>query len=648
MKKKHPIQTVFIFNIFKLFICLGVTCMVFWGCGSSESDPLNTGVFIDGEIEGLEFQSGHRAGITDSSGKFYFAENETVTFTIGGLMIGEPAAAKELMSPIDLVDEPDAFVTHPTVTNICRLLLSLDVNGDPDDGIFISQAIRDIIRDLVENGLGIQFDVPMDDFGDQTGIQTLLDTLNTEGVFTDGIRTLVTSESAWTHFYATLADYNATPTVMINLGDGLTNGTQSGFGNVHQYTQVAGFAAYISYQLDAASELVWQNPMLEITDEERNFSRLLEDDEIKTPYNLGVDGATTKSLVYELTGSGNDLLDELMLPIPEDSETEVTQLDAALYVAGLHPDRLKIFTVWIGAQDSLAAAFRNGGTELTETAISDYLNDTDAGHDLDSVKANLDDMVESLRQVPYAYVFIATIPHVDTLGCFFSKSDIEALAVYDNPSVTAIGEDELIGFDPFIGDISQVETSISRALNSDDATLNAAILQVLADDANFLSPAEIDLINTRVDTINAHIEALSLLYDNVVLVDMKTYYDQLKNGGVPTAENVLNKRFGGGFFSLDGYHPSYSGNADIANRFIQEINAMEIGLDIEELDIDALVLPIDPYNLDADADGFLANPGMIPELISVPVYDPLLKGWIDCDDDNDAVFPENVSGDECL
>ena len=141
-------------NILKLIICIGLICPLLWGCGSSDSDPLNTGVFIDSEVEGLEYASGNRTGLTDGSGKFYFMENNTITFSIGGLIIGEPVDAKELMTPIDIVAETDAFVTHPAVTNICRLLLSLDVNGDPDDGILISKAIRNIIGTGIDHRAG--------------------------------------------------------------------------------------------------------------------------------------------------------------------------------------------------------------------------------------------------------------------------------------------------------------------------------------------------------------------------------------------------------------------------------------------------------------------------------------------------------------
>jgi len=176
--------------------------------------------------------------------------------------------------------------------------------------------------------------------------------------------------------------------------------------------------------------------------------------------------------------------------------------------------------------------------------------------------------------------------------------------------------------------------------------MNAIIGMGLAEDTNFLDQGEIDMINDRVDLINAHIEALAGAHENVTQVDLKTYYDQLNNGGVATTENILNRTLGQGFFSLDGYYPSYSGNADIANEFIRQINAGDIGIDMDEIDIDEAVLPVDPYNMDSDEDGFLPSPGTISELV-VPVCGPDVEGWVDCNDSDAETYPENVSGEEC-
>ena len=61
------------------------------GCGGSSenSDGGNTasvssvGIFLDKEVEGLEYQSNSYSGKTDSKGYFRYKLNENVTFKIG-------------------------------------------------------------------------------------------------------------------------------------------------------------------------------------------------------------------------------------------------------------------------------------------------------------------------------------------------------------------------------------------------------------------------------------------------------------------------------------------------------------------------------------------------------------------------------------
>ena len=59
--------------------------LTFVGCGSTtDGKPLYSGLFLDAAVEGMEFHSGKRIGITDEEGKFYFKEDETVYFYVGG------------------------------------------------------------------------------------------------------------------------------------------------------------------------------------------------------------------------------------------------------------------------------------------------------------------------------------------------------------------------------------------------------------------------------------------------------------------------------------------------------------------------------------------------------------------------------------
>lgn len=676
MYKKNPMIT-------SLLMVVMISIFLF-GCGSStDSEKLQTGIFVDNTVEGLKFESGSRVGFTDQEGQFYFKDSDTVTFSIGGLVIGSTSSPKEILTPFDIDGLDDSFVTHPKVINISRLLQTLDEDEDADNGILISEAIRNAVEEWAKNENVEEFEFD-DDTNFENQMTSLLDHLNVGG----GSRTLVSKEDAIAHFFKSLADHNATPVVMINLGDGFTNGTQSGFGNVHENTQVSSFAAYLSYHLTSACDLVSENPFLEITEENadsRNATRIVNSEsdfgegEEYIPYdlptNLGIDGSSIQSVVETSTninGGDYSLINELLLPIPQPdyNNGDVTQLEAALYVAEQHPGRLKLFTLWIGAEDTLGAITGDRSSNLTETEINDFLNDTDAGHDLNSIEANLDIILQDLSGIDYSYIFIATLPHVETIGAFYGKTDIETLASFEGALVTAIGENELIGYNPFIDKDGSIGASIADALDSDNETLNNAILQTIATDGNFLNQAEINLINARIDDINGMIadlparteDPLDPLYEaNIIVVDVTAnIFDKLiplnETGGVLISnedddEVKLYKTFGidKGFYSLDGYHPSLSGAIKISKEFISAINDEGIGIAVDPdlFDIVESVLPVDFYNIDADEDGFVLAPGFIS--LTIPIYDDdQVGGWIDCNDSNDTVFPEFVSGIDCF
>ena len=124
-----------------LLILLGFA--IFSGCGETQS-PSSAGIasgrFIDSAVEGLHYLSGNQSGLTDANGTFQI-DGTSVQFSIGDIVFGE-GIAKSIMTPIDLVpgatDEAD-----PRVINIIRVLLSLDDDGDPSNGIQIRQELRE-------------------------------------------------------------------------------------------------------------------------------------------------------------------------------------------------------------------------------------------------------------------------------------------------------------------------------------------------------------------------------------------------------------------------------------------------------------------------------------------------------------------------
>jgi len=182
-----------------LIVILGGFALIFVGCGGGSGGAATIqGTFVDSPVEGLQYETPTQSGITDAEGGFECQGGETITFSIGDIVLGS-GSCNQIMTPIDLVGE--AFnETHETVKNIARLLLSLDDDGDWDNGISITEEIRNECE-----GRSIDFAQSRGEFGNDPDVQNLFDVLNALGVFTDGgVRTLCSAVQAQSHLRDTL------------------------------------------------------------------------------------------------------------------------------------------------------------------------------------------------------------------------------------------------------------------------------------------------------------------------------------------------------------------------------------------------------------------------------------------------------------
>ncbi len=177
------------------------------GGGSSSSSPaeapveaVQEGVFLDAPVSGLRYQTASQSGLTEAGGIFRYRAGESVAFFLQDLPLGQASGAA-LLTPIELV--PGAQdETHPKVTNLCILLQSLDEDGDPDNGITLSEPVRQAVE-----GRSINLDQPTEQFTQDPEVTGLLDNLNARGVFTvSGSRNLRTIEEARRHFRTSLAN----------------------------------------------------------------------------------------------------------------------------------------------------------------------------------------------------------------------------------------------------------------------------------------------------------------------------------------------------------------------------------------------------------------------------------------------------------
>ncbi len=221
------LSTVFIISILLIF---SFGCGGGGGGGGDSTPSLQSGVFIDSIVDGLGYETATQSGYTEN-GTFKYFKGETVSFYIGNLLIGQ-GVAKSKMSPIDLVSGA-TNASNATVTNICRLLQSLDYDGNPNNGIII----RDDIAAQVDNYL-LVFEQSINNFESSNHIANLFDSLNNLGLYAQGVTgALVPAAQAQAHMMKSLGELpdgivnTATGTYMYNSNSGqlTVNYTHSDF-----------------------------------------------------------------------------------------------------------------------------------------------------------------------------------------------------------------------------------------------------------------------------------------------------------------------------------------------------------------------------------------------------------------------------------
>jgi len=170
-----------VFAIFALGACSGGGSP---GTGSGPDPGLETGVFVDAPVEGLEFAAYDaggallESGVTNSAGEFHYSPGGIVKFSLaqGVLELGTAEGAA-VVTPADLVDYAGATVSgrHTALRNLLRFLQSLDADGDPTNGILIPDIPAGTASSLFPDGFDIRrFGVTEETFGSDPGILTLV------------------------------------------------------------------------------------------------------------------------------------------------------------------------------------------------------------------------------------------------------------------------------------------------------------------------------------------------------------------------------------------------------------------------------------------------------------------------------------------
>ena len=102
--------------------------LVSCGGGDGGSVTPSTGVFLDSPVQGLTYSSAPSglSGLTGPKGEFLYRAGDSVTFSVGGRVIGA-APGQPQITPFPLLGNTEVpSVTHVGPVNLAQLLLALD------------------------------------------------------------------------------------------------------------------------------------------------------------------------------------------------------------------------------------------------------------------------------------------------------------------------------------------------------------------------------------------------------------------------------------------------------------------------------------------------------------------------------------------
>ncbi len=147
--------------------------------------------FFSGPISGLRYQTPTCTGVTGPNGEFQFEDGERIAFLVGGLILGTAIARPrlDLSLLVSRVDGVMHKVQDPILTNMARLVQTLDEDGDASNGVQISAKVHDVvgtrpIKFAPDMGPTIvEFADPVGMFTDDPVVRTLMQDLNSAGVF---------------------------------------------------------------------------------------------------------------------------------------------------------------------------------------------------------------------------------------------------------------------------------------------------------------------------------------------------------------------------------------------------------------------------------------------------------------------------------
>jgi hypothetical protein len=160
-------------------------------CGGGGSGSGQSGAFVDSLVTGLRYVGPKFSGHTTTDGRYQYVPGDEVCFFVGTIALG-CGQGRDVFSPLDLF--PGARSDDAAVINVVRFLLSLDVDGDPDNGIDL-RGVQTVAADDP-----IDFEQSVEDFGNDPKVLAFVAAQGFDGE-------LVDEETAATHFEQSLDEH---------------------------------------------------------------------------------------------------------------------------------------------------------------------------------------------------------------------------------------------------------------------------------------------------------------------------------------------------------------------------------------------------------------------------------------------------------
>ncbi len=215
-----------------IFAALLASCFALSACNSGSSnkdDNPSTGTetpepqpetvsatFVDSSVSGLQYQcsSSTDVHLTDARGVLTCEIGDTVTFFVGSIELGSTVMNEDtvFITPATLVGENTNEATD-AVLNMARLLISLDIDQDPSNGIAIDES------SLQDIGVVLEFDQTSENF--ESAVESIITQLTDE--LPEGPYTLVDAGEAQGHLVLGLyIQYAGLYDGTVNFGDTVT------------------------------------------------------------------------------------------------------------------------------------------------------------------------------------------------------------------------------------------------------------------------------------------------------------------------------------------------------------------------------------------------------------------------------------------